>query len=152
MESNLRYFGDRRRRPTPALSRYTLFGGRRAAVRRATDSQRVYVDHLGTGLSTILLLIFVFHILDALFTLAHVARGGSELNPLMDFFLRIGPTAFIVAKLGMAGAGLVFLALHARWPLVRQGIATLFILYAAVVCYHFVLIWKAGASFWQLAG
>ncbi len=139
---------DRRRRPTPALSRYTFLGGRRRGPRRTTDPQAVYVDQLGWGLVSILLLIFVFHVLDAMFTLAHIARGGTELNPFMDFFLSRSPATFVAAKLGIAGLGLLFLAFHGRFPMVRKGIAVIFLLYAGVVCYHFVLIWRAGAPLW----
>jgi hypothetical protein len=100
----------------------------------------------------ILIVIFVFHILDALFTLAHIARGGAELNPLMDFFLKQGSGAFLAAKLSIAGLGLLFLGFHGRFPLVRKGIAAIFLVYAGVVCYHVVLIWQAGASIWPARG
>ena len=143
---------DRRKRPTPALSRYTFLGGRRRGPRRTSDPQAIYVDQLGWGLASILLLIFVFHVLDALFTLAHIARGGAELNPLMDFFLSQSPQTFLAAKLGIAGLGLVFLGFHGRFPLVRKGIAAIFLLYAGVVCYHFVLIWRAGVPLWPALG
>jgi len=152
MDDNRRIFVDRRCRPTPAISRYTFRGGRRTNVRRDTDRQAVYVDRLGTGLAVILLSVFAFHVLDAFFTLAHIARGGVELNPFMDYFLQKSPTAFVLAKLSMAGGGLVFLALHARWPLVRRGIQALFVLYAGVVCYHLLLIARAGAAPWSLGG
>ena len=137
--------GDRRRRPTPALSRYVFLGGRRRGPRRTDDPQSVYVDRLGWGLASVLVVIFVFHVLDALFTLAHIARGGAELNPLMDFFLRQSSVTFLVAKLGIAGLGLLFLGFHGRFPLVRAGVAALFVIYACVVCYHVILIWQAGA-------
>lgn len=136
--------GDRRRRPTPALSRYTLLGGRRRGPRRRADPQSIYVDRLGWGLASVLVVIFVLHVLDALFTLTHIAHGGAELNPLMDFFLRRSSEAFLVAKLGTAGLGLLFLGFHGRFPLVRPGIAALFVLYACVVCYHVILILQAG--------
>jgi hypothetical protein len=137
---------DRRQRATKPLSRYSLGGGRRRGPRRTTDPQSIYVDRLGWGLASALILIFIFHVCDALFTLAHVARGGAELNPIMDFFLRQGTAAFLTAKLSTAGLGLLFLGVHARFPLVRKGIAGLFVLYAGVVCYHLVLIYCAGVG------
>jgi hypothetical protein len=102
------------------------------------------VDRISFGLASVLLAIFVFQILDAFLTLAHLARGGAELNPLMAALIEKGTGAFVAGKLGMAGLGLLFLALHSRFPLVRKGIATLFVLYAGVICYHLVLIWQAG--------
>jgi hypothetical protein len=100
----------------------------------------------------VLLVIFVFHVLDALFTLAHIARGGAELNPLMGLFLDQSPGTFLAAKLSIAGLGLLFLGFHGRFPMVRKGIAALFVLYAGVVFYHLILIWQAGASMWPTRG
>ena len=155
MESDVttpRFGGDRRRHPTPALSRYTLWGGRRRGPRRTADPQSIYVDRLGWGLASVLIVIFVFHVLDALFTLAHIARGGTELNPIMGFFLDQGAGAFLTAKLSIAAVGLLFLGFHGRFPLVRRGIAALFVLYAGVVCYHFILIWQTSAPIWPARG
>jgi hypothetical protein len=100
---------------------------------------------MGWGLMSILATIFVFHVLDAGFTLVHLARGGSELNPIMGFFIGQGPGQFLAAKLGIAALGLLFLGLHGRFPLVRKAIAGLFILYAGVVCYHIFLLWQVRA-------
>ncbi len=147
-----RFGGDRRRCPTPALSRYTFLGGRRRGPRRTADPQSIYVDRVGWSLASVLIVIFVFHVLDALFTLAHIARGGAELNPLMGFFLKQGSGAFLTAKLSIAGLGLLFLGFHGRFPLVRKGIATLFVLYACVVCYHVILIWQTGVPIWPARG
>jgi hypothetical protein len=143
---------DRRRRPTPALSRYTFLRGRRRGSRRMADPQSVYVDQLGWGLASILVMIFVFHVLDAMFTLVHTARGGAELNPIMDFFLKQGSGMFLAVKLGTAGLGLLFLGVHGRFPWVRKGIAGLFVLYAGVVCYHVFLIWQSSIQIWPARG
>jgi len=138
-----RLLADRRRRPTPMFSRYTFSGGRRRASRRAEDSRAIYVDRLGQGISLALVGIFFFHCLDAMFTLAHLARGGRELNPLMDALIQVGPSVFVSAKLAIAGIGLLFLGIHKNFPLVRQGIAGLFVLYAGVIGYHFLLFWQS---------
>jgi hypothetical protein len=131
---------DRRSRPTPAISRYTFFGGRRRGIRRDEEARTAYVDQLGIGLSTILILIFLFHCLDAGFTLARIAAGARELNPIMAFLLSISPGAFLIVKLGMAGIGLCFLGIHKNFPLVKPGIAFLLVLYAGVIAYHIYLV------------
>lgn len=132
---------DRRRRPTSLFSRYTWFGGRRRSVRRKTDPGAVYVDQIGTDVALLLLMTFFFHCLDAIFTLGHIANGGKELNPLMDYLLRIGPNAFVAGKLSLAGFGICFLGVHKNFPMVRAGISLLFLLYAGLIGYHFLLIW-----------
>jgi hypothetical protein len=140
MDAERRIAYDRRARPTPMMSRYTFFGGRRRGGRRAGDTTAIYVDQVGLKAGLVLILIFIFHCLDAGFTLFHLARGGRELNPLMDFYIRIGPGAFLGVKLGLAAIGLSFLGLHKNFPYVRQGILFLFLLYAGVVAYHLHLI------------
>jgi hypothetical protein len=132
---------DRRRRPTPLFSRYMLTGGRRRQVRRTTDPKAAYVDQLGTGISLLLILTFLFHCLDAGFTLTHLARGGRELNPVMGYLLRMGPGVFLGGKLTLAALGLWFLGVHKNFPMVRASIAFLFVLYAGVVGYHILLTW-----------
>lgn len=131
---------DRRSRPTPPVSRYVFFGGRRRGVRRTGDARAVYVDRIGTTISILLVSTFLFHCLDALFTLGHLSRGGKEMNPLMDQLLRIGPGTFIAGKLGLAGFCLCFLGLHQNFRLVKPGIAGLFLVYAGLVGYHVLLL------------
>lgn len=131
---------DRRRRPTPLLSRFTFRGGRRAQNRRREEQQFYYVDRIRKGLATALVAIFVFHVLDAVLTIRHLERGGSELNPLMDALLQIDNGLFLVVKLGLAGVGLFLLGLHQNFPHVRTAVTVLFGLFLALVGYHIVLI------------
>ena len=142
MNTERRNIHDRRTRPTPMFSRYTFVGGRRRGPRRGQDATAVYVDRIGAGAAAVLVLIFLFHCLDAFFTLSHLSRGGKELNPVMEYFIHRGPSAFIGVKLSMAAAGLCFLGLHKNFPHVRKGIAFLLLLYAGVVAYHFFLIFR----------
>jgi len=134
---------DRRQRPTPMFSRYTFKGRRTAGPRRLGDPTAIYVDRLGQGTSILLILIFFFHCLDAMFTLAHLSHGGRELNPFMEVLIRHGSGLFVGIKLAVAGAGLCFLGLHKNFPLVRTGIVLLFLLYAGVIGYHFLLLFQS---------
>ncbi|MBD3334069.1 MAG: hypothetical protein GF355_00970 [Candidatus Eisenbacteria bacterium] len=130
---------DRRRRRTPAFSRYTLRGRRRAA-RRTEEAVGLYVDRLAPGVAWAIVLIFLFHCLDAFLTLAHIERGGSEINPFMAFLIDAAPATFVAVKLGLAAAGLFILGLHQNFPHVRKGIGVLFVVFFGVVLYHFFLI------------
>jgi hypothetical protein len=74
---------DRRRKPTPALSRYTLLG-RRRRIRRKSDQERGgYIDHYSGGLFIALILIASLNILDSFFTILVLNDGGWELNPIV---------------------------------------------------------------------
>jgi hypothetical protein len=124
---------DRRSRPTQPLSRYALFGGRRRRNRRQGDRRSYYVDHLGAPTWFLLLAIFAFQVLDAFMTLAHIQRGGIELNPVMGALLHHGNGAFLGVKLGVSAAGLWFLGIHKNFPFVKSGLAILFVLFLGVV-------------------
>ena len=131
--------GDRRRRPTPPLSRYLIVGGRRVKRRRIDDPPAYYVDRLGAGVWLVLLLIFLFQVLDANLTLYHLQRGGIELNPLMGHLISTGERTFFVVKLGIAALGLLFLGIHKNFPMVRSGLAAIFLIFLGVVGWHCVL-------------
>ncbi len=127
---------DRRSRPTPLLSRHSLWGGRRTSCRRLDDPPNYYVDRLGAGTWLLLLTIFLFQVLDAYLTLAHLQRGGSELNPLMDELIGRSEPMFLVVKLGVSAIGLWFLGAHKQFPLVRPGLALIFVMFLGVVGWH----------------
>jgi hypothetical protein len=140
MNSERRTGPDRRQRPTPWVSRYTFSGRRRAAPRRAGETASIYVDRLGVGLSLVLVSIFLFQCLDGAFTLFHLSHGGRELNPLMDYLIQRGSWDFLAIKLGAAALGLFFLGTHKNFRWVKEGIGILFLLYAGVIGYHFLLL------------
>jgi hypothetical protein len=138
MTPERRNSGDRRKRPTPPLSRYT-FVGRRRTRRRDIDSSPYYVDRLGLPLLLVLLTIFLFQILDAVLTLAHLRQGGVELNPAMNFLLTRGEEWFLGVKLGVSALGLLFLGVHKNFPMVRTGLTVIFLIFFGLVAYHCIL-------------
>lgn len=131
-----RQAADRRRRPTPPISRYTFLRGRRRARRRVEDPPSYYVDRLGGETWLVLLSIFLFQILDANLTLAHLRRGGAELNPLMRELIVRDQRLFVIVKLGVSALGLGFLGVHKNFPFVRSGLLVLFVLFLGVVGWH----------------
>ena len=131
--------GDRRHCPTPPFSRYLFVGGRRRGRRRGDDPPHYYVDRLGARLWSVLLLIFLFQILDASLTLDHLDRGGVELNPFMSRLISFGEGTFLAVKLGIAALGLLFLGIHKNFPMVRTGLGVLFMIFLGVLGWHCVV-------------
>lgn len=131
---------DRRRSPTPAISRYTFTGGRRRERRRVGDPSYYYVDRLGPEIWLVILLIFLFQILDASLTLSHLRRGGTELNPFMDFLIARDENLFLGVKLGLSAIGLLFLGIHKNFPMVKRGLAAIFCLFLGVVGWHLLVV------------
>jgi Domain of unknown function (DUF5658) len=128
--------GDRRKRPTSPFSRYA-FIGRRSAARRSGEGTNIYVDRYSGRVMAVLLLIAGLCILDALFTLLYLQRGGGEMNPLMDAAIQAGVIPFIVIKCGLTFAGITFLCLHKNFRFVRVIMASVLVLYVALMVYHY---------------
>ncbi len=98
VESERRTGEDRRKTPPPLFSRY-LFIGRRKQVRRKEDQRLPYqLDRHGLDTLIFFLLFLVLSMVDAVLTLQLTGRNAVEMNPIMAYFLRRGPTAFILAK------------------------------------------------------
>ena len=91
---------DRRRRPTPIFSRYSLFGGRRTGARRRGEEAGSFVDRYGLRVGVVVLAIVALNLADAWFTLYFLSHGGEELNPFVQSILDLGshPYPFLLFK------------------------------------------------------
>jgi len=77
---------------------------------------------------------------DAFFTMLWLDRGGEEANPVMDFFLDIGPWAFLVQKCVVVGVWLVVLLVHKNFRFARIGLYVSLAAYAILMLIHFGII------------
>ena len=98
LDAEGRAMRDRRSSPTPFLSRYALFGGRRRGGRRDGERRDVFVDLFSEHIFLVAILIVALNMLDAFFTLLLLSHGGEEANPVALWLLNVGPWAFILAK------------------------------------------------------
>jgi hypothetical protein len=134
--------GDRRRLPTPCLSRFTLRGNRRR-IRRAEDLARGrYVDradgpYLG-GIVTLVALI----VLDAVSTLFILSRGGTEENPLMASLLARGTGRFLLVKIGPLPIAFLLLSVARYFGWTRWALTAMILVYGALAAYHVHLLMK----------
>ena len=135
-----RYIQDRRKRPTPMFCKYTIFGGRRVSPRRKEEIRGSFVDQHGVGLFIILLLVAVFNLIDAYFTLFFLGHGAKEANPIALFLLNLGPWVFVLAKSLGIGFCLGFLCLAKNFYTARIGIGVVFVLYFLLSIYHIFLL------------
>jgi hypothetical protein len=130
---------DRRRRPTPMVSRYTFFGGRRVAGRRQGEKENVYVDVYKPRLVALLLLFFSLTVIDSVSTLIYLGKGGRELNPVAQWMIDQGGTFFVMAKGVVSGLCLLFVMLHKNFSAARVALAVGFTFYFLLAAYHLVL-------------
>jgi len=130
---------DRRRHPTPRLSRYSLLGGRRCLERREVEAQTAFVDRYGSPLLLLLLWIALMNVADSFFTLLHLQRGGVELNPIADLLLMSGRRSFVTWKAVLIGLALLVLCVHKNFYLARLGLWLSALTYTSLVVYHLAL-------------
>jgi Domain of unknown function (DUF5658) len=110
--------------------------GRRQGARRAGEGQNTYVDRPHRRVSLMVGIITVCSLLDALFTLLYIERGGSEANPLMALAINLGVRTFVGLKMGLTGVGTVLLALHQNFRLGLRGLYGIVLTYLVLLAYH----------------
>jgi hypothetical protein len=131
---------DRRRQPTPGLSRYTFFG-RRKMMRRKTDWQKGgYVDRYSSILFFFLISIIGLNVLDALFTLMILDLKGWEANPVVRSVIDLYGTKFWVWKFSIVSVSMALLCLHSKFRWVKEIIVVISCLYIMVVAYQVFLL------------
>jgi len=133
---------DRRTRPTPMLSRYSIFGGRRRTVRRVEEREGAFVDVHGPRLFLLVASIVALNLLDAWFTLLFLSHGGRELNPIVQAVLDLEshPWPFVIFKTVGIGCACGFLALTKNFRPARIGLWVVFVGYAALLGWHLYLL------------
>jgi hypothetical protein len=139
---------DRRARPTPMLSRYALFGGRRRTVRRVEERDGAFVDVHGPRVLLLVCAIVALNLLDAWFTLLFLSHGGKELNPVVQFVLDLGghPWPFVLMKTFGIGFACAFLTLTKNFRSARFGLWFVFVGYAVLLGWHlWLLSWLEAA-------
>ena len=135
-----RISNDRRKQPTPGLSRYT-FLGRRKTIRRKTDQQQGgYVDRYSSVLFFLLISIIGLNVLDAFFTLMILDLKGWEANPVVQSVINLYGTKFWIWKFSIVSISLALLCLHSRFRLVKELIVAAGCLYFMVVVYQIFLL------------
>jgi hypothetical protein len=135
-----RTFQERRKKPTPILSRYSL-SGRRCSFRRTEDQHRGgYVDCYGQKLFCCLLLIAGLNILDAFFTIIILESGGQEVNPLVRWAIdSFGNNAWSL-KFSVVSCGVILLCLHSKFRMAQVSIIVAAVLFSGVVMYQLLLL------------
>src|SRR5512139_3594611 len=129
---------DRRKKPTPFLSRSTFYGSRRRTARRNDDKDRpVFVDRYGERLWIALMVFLMLAVLDAILTLVLIENGiASEANPIMAYYLQSGNLTFFGIKIFFTTFALVTFCLCKNRPYIKAVMLVLTATYAAVVVYE----------------
>ncbi len=137
---------DRRCRPTSPFTLQSLVGSRRH-YRRNQDARKFYfVDLYSPFSSAMLVCTVVLSIADAFLTLRLVGEDAQELNPVMDFFLKLGPLHFIMVKWFLTAFSLITLLVLKNYYLWQGRVRTevvlalLPFLYLVLVSYEIFMV------------
>jgi len=133
-----RSLSDRRRRPTPPISRYTFYGGKRRIIRRQRDRDRyLFVDVYSTRLFLIILGVLILSCLDAFLTLSLIHRGVAfEANPVMASVLTYGVMPFTLIKFLLTAIALIVLCVLKNTRLVRITLPLILKIYIILILYE----------------
>jgi hypothetical protein len=137
---------DRRARPTSPFTIQSLVGSRRH-YRRNQDARKFYFVDLYSPFSvTLLVLTLILSITDAFLTLRLVGENIHELNPVMDFFLKLGPFQFIMGKWFLTALGLITLLVLKNYYLWQGRVRTMALLvllpflYLVLISYEIFMV------------
>lgn len=127
---------DRRSRPTPMISRYTLTGRRKGSCEQNGFPKERYVDCYSPTLLFFLVLIIGLNCLDSFFTMKILQNNGGELNPIVESTMTFLGEKFWIWKFAVVSFSSVILCLHSRFVRVKIAIIFLCYLYLGLVNYQ----------------
>lgn len=141
--------GGERRRYTLETLRTSLVAPRRMHARRAEDRRYPLLDRFESALLALALALIGLSVLDALFTLELLSRGGRELNPVMAWALDLGVAPFAVLKMALTALPAALLVATGNLALfgrlrARSVLAALVGLYGGLIVYELGLLGLAG--------
>ena len=133
---------DRRRR-TQIRWRFLIGGGRRVHGRRYEDRQRIlFFDRYQQVQFSIIVGILFFSVMDALLTLYLINHGAIEINPIMAFYLDVGPYTFLFVKYALTCTGVIILLFSQNFFLKTIRVNAGILLYLVLAAFLGVLSWQ----------
>lgn len=133
---------DRRKRRKLSM-RSLLCGGRRETIRRCEDKQTsFYVDRYRQSLFGVIVLILFLSVIDAILTLLLINRGAVEINPIMAFYLEVGPYTFLFVKYALTSVSLIVLLICRNFFLRSMRIYAGSFIYVILIAFLGVVSWQ----------
>jgi len=129
---------DRRKRPTPILSRYTLWGRRKGFRREEDRTRHHYVDRYNSIWLLPLVFIVGLNCLDYFFTMIILENNGVELNPIVAAVIDYCKWDWLTWKFAIVSFGTLIMCLHSHYVKVKIAIIGIFLLYLGVVGYQYI--------------
>lgn len=139
---------DRRDLKKGAGVKHMMFG-KRQQLRRRIDRDRIfYPDRYSKTIFRLIVLILVFSVVDAFLTLLLIDHGAIELNPLMAFYLKIGPVPFVAVKYALTSMSIFVLLVYSRYSIkslkiyTRSMFSVISVAFAGVIAWQLYLVYR----------
>ncbi len=134
--------GLERRQDHIPFFKFLFFIGKRTKLRRNEDSRQITVfDTYHPNLLISILIVLVLSLLDATLTLILIERGAVELNPIMKYYISLGPAVFVMVKYGITALALLIILLIHTIISTRYRIGALMLPFCGLV-FGSVVIWE----------
>ena len=118
-------------------------GGMRENIRRREDRNKIFLaDRYSQSLFGAIVLILFLSVVDAMLTLFLMGRGATEINPVMAYYLNIGPYAFLTVKYLLTSLSVIILLICQNIFLQTIKIHTRSIFYFIIATFASVVIWE----------
>jgi hypothetical protein len=132
------------RRITDRRDRRLFFkGGMRENIRRRADCNKIFIaDRYSQSLFGAIVLILFLSVVDAMLTLFLMGRGATEINPVMAYYLNIGPYAFLSVKYLLTSLSVIILLICQNIFLRTIKIYTRSIFYFIIATFASVVVWE----------
>ena len=130
---------DRRKTPTPGISKFTLWGRRKTFRRKEDQGIGGYVDHYHSGLLILLTLAVGLTVLDAFFTMIILDDGGWEINPIVRSVIQLYGHRFWIWKFLIVSISLTLLCIHSKFRFVTPVILGVITVSVLVILYQILI-------------
>lgn len=123
--------------------RWFLKTGQRRKVRRESDRRKIIcLDYYPAELFTVIVIILALSVIDGILTLWLIDKGAMEVNPVMAFYLNLGPDIFMAIKYLVTAAAVTIVVVmnHAFIRILRVRFGQLLKVFAG--CFAVVVVWE----------
>ena len=132
---------DRRKKHIPFL-KFLFVSGNREKHRRTADSRRISVfDYYRPTLTITILIVLSLSLLDAALTLMLLEKGAVELNPVMQYYITLGPGIFVMVKYSLTSLALLIMLVLNAIISARYRIGSLLLPFCGLA-FGSVVIWE----------
>ena len=132
-----------RRKQTGINFRFMTGNGKRRLVRRLEDRNKIFlVDHYSPKLFAAIIAIIFLSVIDALLTLFLMNHGAHEVNPVMAYYITVGPYTFFTLKFALTIVGAITLVMFRNIIPHSFKVPTYSLLYFVVGAFVITVAWE----------